>query len=137
MRWLRLRGRKDLQASPLQDVPAQGLPKVKAETTLARILGPTRLHQLDHEGGLRVPSLLVPGWVYVIRRGQSYVDVLEDGTLIDDVCVKAEDPIPEDDEVLARLFHIETNEADFVRTGYSGHGYVARRRINSITPVAA
>lgn len=87
-----------------------------ARRTLVRILSPRQIEELD-QGGLCVPSRNFRGRVYRIRYGMPYVLVIEQGRIVEGVCVKSMAWIPESDEVLARKLHIEVDEEGFLRTG--------------------
>jgi hypothetical protein len=82
---------------------------------LRDILTPEQLHQIYWQGYLEIPSPAAPQRVYRVPRIRGYVQVIENGRAIMQLCLQPVERLPDADIVLLHKLMIEANEESYLQ----------------------
>lgn len=87
----------------------------RATDLLRDILTPEQLHQIYWQGYLEIPSPAAPQRVYRVPRIRGYVQVIENGRAIMQLCLQPVERLPDADIVLLHKLMIEANEESYLQ----------------------
>jgi len=87
----------------------------RAEVLLRTHLSDAELAQLNRCGYLEVPSPQYTGRVYQVDALDTRVSVLQDGEMVQRLCIRTSEPLPAREAVLAHKLMIETLEDDYMQ----------------------
>jgi len=87
----------------------------RAEDLLRSVLSPAELEQLDRCGYLDVPSGAQPGRLYRVPAQPELVKVVENGSVVQHLCIRTAQHLPGREHVVAHKLLIEASEREYLR----------------------